>query len=201
MTNGERLIAVGACCEAIEWADKYKTPKAAWMACKNGSWMLWLCGRVAGLPDSDSRRKLVLVAAECAELALPFVRDEEMRAICESTIQTCYAYAWGEAELDDMRSAARAAYDASNAAYDAAYAYDASNAAYAGHAAYAAARAASDAGRAAYAAARAASDAASNAAYDASSDASYAASDAAARSKMMAACAEIVRANYPESPL
>ena len=188
MTNGERLIAVGACCEAIEWADKYKTPKAAWMACKNGSWMLWLCGRVAGLPDSDSRRKLVLVAAECAELALPFVCDEEMRAICESTIQTCYAYAWGEAELDDMRSAARAAYDASNAAY-------------AGHAAYAAARAASDAGRAAYAAARAASDAASNAAYDASSDASYAASDAAARSKMMAACAEIVRANYPESPL
>ena len=198
MTNRERLNTVGACHEAVEWADKYKTPKAAWRACKNGSWMLWLCGRVAGLPDSDSRRKLVLVAAECAELALPFVCDEEMRAICESTIQTCYAYAWGEAELDDMRSAARAAYDASNAAYDAAYdaSYDA------GRVAYAAARAASDAAsNAAYDAARAASDAASHAASDAASDASYAAYDAAARSKMMAACAEIVLANYPESPL
>ena len=170
MTNGERLRALGACCEAVEWAEKYKTPKAAWRACKNGSWMLWLCGRVAGPPDSDSRRKLVLVAAECAELALPFVRNEKMRAICESTIQTCYAYAWGEAELDDMRSAARAAYAAARA----------SDASYAAEAAFHAARAA----------ARAASDAASDAARAAS-----------ARSKMMAACAEIVRANYPESPL
>ena len=171
MTNGERLRALGACCEAVEWAEKYKTPKAAWRACKNGSWMLWLCGRVAGPPDSDSRRKLVLVAAECAELALPFVRNEKMRAICESTIQTCYAYAWGEAELDDMRSAAAAAYAAAAAAY-------------------AAAAAAADAAYAAYAAAAAAYDAA----------AAYAAA-AAARSKMLAACAEIVRANYPESPL
>jgi hypothetical protein len=130
MTNGERLRALGACCEAVEWAEKYKTPKAAWRACKNGSWMLWLCGRVAGPPDSDSRRKLVLVAAECAELALPFVRNEKMRAICESTIQTCYAYAWGEAELDDMRSAADAAYAA----------YSAAAAAYAAYSAAAAAR-------------------------------------------------------------
>jgi hypothetical protein len=114
----------------------------------------------------------VLVAAQCAELALPFARDEETRAICESTIQTCYAYAAGEAELTDVRSAADAAYAATYAADDAAYA--------AAYAAYAAAYAAADA---AYAA-------------------TYAADDAAyARSKILAACADIVRDNYPESPL
>jgi acyl-CoA reductase-like NAD-dependent aldehyde dehydrogenase len=105
--------------------------------------MLWLIGKTSGPPDSDSRRKLVLVAAQCAELALPFARDEETRAICESTIQTCYAYAAGEAELTDVRSAADAAYAATYAADDAAY----------------------------------------------------------ARSKILAACADIVRDNYPESPL
>jgi hypothetical protein len=104
--------------------------------------MLWLIGKTSGPPDSDSRRKLVLVAAQCAELALPFARDEETRAICESTIQTCYAYAAGEAELTDVRSAADAAYAATAAAY-AAYAADAAYAA--AYAAYAAAYAAADA--------------------------------------------------------
>jgi hypothetical protein len=149
--------------------------------------MLWLIGKTSGPPDSDSRRKLVLVAAQCAELALPFARDEETRAICESTIQTCYAYAAGEAELTDVRSAADAAYAAADAA-DAAYA------------AYAAAYAATTAAYAAYAA-----DAAYAAAYaaDAAYAAAYAAADAAAdaRSKILAACADIVRDNYPESPL
>jgi hypothetical protein len=124
--------------------------------------MLWLIGKTSGPPDSDSRRKLVLVAAQCAELALPFARDEETRAICESTIQTCYAYAAGEAELTDVRSAYAAAYAAAAAA-------DAADAADAAYAAYAAA---------------------------------YAATTAAdARSKILAACADIVRDNYPESPL
>ena len=135
MTNRERLNTIGACHDAVEWAGKYKTPKAAWKACQRGDWMLWLIGKTSGPPDSDSRRKLVLVAAQCAELALPFARDEETRAICESTIQTCYAYAAGEAELTDVRSAADAAYAATAAAYaaDAAYAaaYAAADAAYA----------------------------------------------------------------------
>jgi hypothetical protein len=141
--------------------------------------MLWLIGKTSGPPDSDSRRKLVLVAAQCAELALPFARDEETRAICESTIQTCYAYAAGEAELTDVRSAASAAYSA--AAY-AAYA--------AGDAAYTAADAAYAAVAAVYAAY----------AYTAAA-AAAAADDAYARSKILAACADIVRDNYPESPL
>ena len=106
MTNRERLTKLGACRDAVEWAARYKTPQAAWDACENGSWMLWLCGKVSGPPDSPSRRKLVLVAAECAEPSLHLIADEDRRAICEATIQTCYAYAHGEATLDDVRSAA-----------------------------------------------------------------------------------------------
>ena len=169
----EKLSRMGACREAVEWSKKYRTDLSAWKACRRGDHMLWYCGKTSGPPDSDSRRKLVLVAAQCAELALPFARDEETRAICESTIQTCYAYAAGEAELTDVRSAYAAA-DAAAAAYaDAVYAaaaYAAYAAAYAAYAAYAAA---------AYAA-------------DAAAD---------ARSKILAACADIVRDNYPESPL
>ena len=169
MTNRERLNTIGACHDAVEWAGKYKTPKAAWKACQRGDWMLWLIGKTSGPPDSDSRRKLVLVAAQCAELALPFARDEETRAICESTIQTCYAYAAGEAELTDVRSAAADAADAAAA-----------------YAAYTAAAAAVYAADVAYAAAAYAADDAD---------------DAYARSKILAACADIVRDNYPESPL
>ena len=145
----EKLSRMGACREAVEWSKKYRTDLSAWKACRRGDHMLWYCGKTSGPPDSDSRRKLVLVAAQCAELALPFARDEETRAICESTIQTCYAYAAGEAELTDVRSA-----------------YAAAASAYA-----AAAYAADDAG------------------------------GAYARSKILAACADIVRDNYPESPL
>ena len=113
MTNRERLTKLGACHEAVKWAAKYKTPLAAWKACKRGDFLLWYCGRVAGPPDSPSRRKLVLVVALCAETELPLIKDdEETRAICEATIQTCYAYAHGEATLDDVKSAYAAAYAA-----------------------------------------------------------------------------------------
>ena len=138
MTNRELLTDLGACGEAVDWAAKYKTPLAAWKACENGTWMLWLCGKVAGPPGSDSRRKLVLVAALCAETALHLITDDGTHAICEATIQTCYSYAHGEATLEDVRSAA--AY-AAYVAYAADYAYAAAAAA-AYDAAYAAAAAA-----------------------------------------------------------
>ena len=173
MTNRELLTNLGACREAVEWAAKYKTPLAAWKGCKRGDFLLWYCGRVAGPPDSPSRRKVVLVAAECAATALHLIADEETRAICEAKIQTCYAYAHGESTLDDVRSAANAAAYAADAAYagnaaDAAYADAAADAAYAANAAYAA----------------------------------YAAADAyaAARNKVLSECADIVRANYPTPP-
>ncbi|MGO9291041.1 MAG: hypothetical protein ACLQIJ_20100, partial [Polyangia bacterium] len=128
-SNREILNKLGACSDAVEWAAKYKTPRAAWKVCQNGSWMLWLAGIAAGPPDSDSRRKLVLVAAECAETSLHLIADEETRGICEATIQTCYAYAHGEATLDEVRAADAA--DAAYSAYAAAAAYAATAAAYA----------------------------------------------------------------------
>ena len=140
MTNRERLTDLGACRDAVEWAARYKTPQAAWKACKRGDHMLWYCGKVSGPPDSPSRRKLVLVAAECAETSLHLIADEETRAICEATLQTCYAYAHGEATLGEVKSAAAAAYADAYAARAAAYAADAAAAAAAAYAAaYAAA--------------------------------------------------------------
>ena len=108
------LKEVNACHEAREWAED-KTLSQAWATCTRADWMLWLCGRVAGPPDSPNRRKLVLVAAECAATALHLIDDEETRAICEATIQTCYAYTHGEATLDEVRTAYSAA-DAAAAA-------------------------------------------------------------------------------------
>ena len=145
MTTREILTDLGACSEAVEWAAKYKTPLAAWKGCKRGDFLLWYCGRVAGPPDSPSRRKVVLVAAECAATALHLIADEETRAICEATIQTCYTYAHGESTLDDVRSAANAAAAAAdayaaNAAYAAANAANAAADANAAYAANAAAR-------------------------------------------------------------
>jgi hypothetical protein len=177
MTNRERLTSLGACHEAVEWVAKYKTPLAAWKACKRGDFLLWYCGKVSGPPDSPSRRKLVLVAALCAETALPLIKDdEETRAICEATIQTCYAHAHGEATLEDVRSAYA---DAITAATAAAYVAIADAITAVAAAAYVAAATASTA------------SAANNAA------AAYA---AAARAKSLATCADIVRANYPKPP-
>ncbi len=31
----------GACSEARAWCKGYKSPSAAWLACKNPDWMLW----------------------------------------------------------------------------------------------------------------------------------------------------------------
>jgi hypothetical protein len=180
MTNREILTKLGACDGAVKWAAKYKTPLAAWRACGRGDWLLWMLGKTAGPPDSESRKTLVLVAAECAALALPRIQDEETRGICEATIQTCYAYAHGKATLEDIRDAAAAAY-AAYAAYAAAYAAAAAYDAAADAAAYAA-----------YAAAYAAAAAAAYAA------AAYA--TAAARTKVLADCADIVRAYYPAPP-
>ena len=83
MTNRELLTNLGACNGAIEWAAKYKTPQAAWKACKRGDWMLWLCGKVAGPPDSETRRRLVLVAAECAATSLHLIAAKAIRAMRE----------------------------------------------------------------------------------------------------------------------
>ena len=101
--------------------------------------MLWLLGKLAGPVGSDSRRKLVLVATECARLAWPHVRERDRKVVLKC-YETCEAYGRGDSAvtLEMVRDAsyaanANASYAANAAAY-AAYAANAVDAAYAANA-------------------------------------------------------------------
>ena len=205
------LKEMGACSDALEWCEGYESLAGAWAECQRGDWMLWLVGELSGKPESDSRKKLVLTACQCARLALPYVKTGELRPLL--AIETAEAWARGNEgiTLEDVRKAAYAAAHA--AAYAAAYAADAADAAnaavyaaanaaayaaaYAADAVYAAnaANAAAYAADAVYAAANAAAYAA-DAVYAAANAAAY----AAARSSTLAKCADIVRGYYPVAP-
>ena len=167
-TLARQLKAIGACEKAVVWAKDYKTLHSAWKACERGDWMLWLCGNMEGKKGWPTRRQIVLVACDCAELALPiyekkYPNDKRVRECIEVTRK----WANGEATIKEVRQARSAAADA--AAYAAAYAAaDAADAAYA--AAYAAAAAAYADAAYADAAAYAADAVATYAAYAAYAD-------------------------------
>lgn len=129
-----------ACSDAVAWAREQATAESAWRNCQHGDWMLWLVGQSSGEPESDSRKKLVLSACECARLALPYVRSGEKRPLI--AIETAEKWARGEdgVTIEEVRTAADGAYTAADGAYTAAYA--ASTAAYAAYAAAYAAHAA-----------------------------------------------------------
>ena len=153
--------------------------------------MLWLLGKIAGKPGSDSRRKLVLCSAKCARTAWEWMPPEGKKAVC-------LAEKYGEGDktitLKQLRITASAAYTAACAAdatANAAYAADAAD-----EVACAAACAAADAAYAADAAEAACS--AAEATYAAASAASAAASAIYARQKALKKCANIVREYYPK---
>ena len=170
----EYLENLNACSEPIKWSKQFETSQDAWENCERGDWMLWLLGKIAGKPGSDSRRKLVLCSAKCARTAWEWMPPEGKKAVC-------LAEKYGEGDktitLKQLRIAAYAAYTAADAAYaaaHAAYASVAAYAAYASDAAYAAAYAAHAACAAAYAA------------------------DAYSAQKALKKCANIVREYYPK---
>jgi hypothetical protein len=93
--------------------------------------MLWLLGRLSGLPDSDSRRKLVGIAAGCAELVLPiYEKKHPDDTRVRDCIEGCKAYAAGDPsmtlnrlrELRRTVAFANAAAKAANAAASVAFA-------------------------------------------------------------------------------
>ena len=102
------LKALGACPEALRWAEKQKGPGLAWKSCARGDWMLWLLGRKACPAWSDSRKPLVLAACECARLALPYTKDPRVL----KCIETAEAWTRGEATVEEARKAQDAAYAA-----------------------------------------------------------------------------------------
>jgi hypothetical protein len=175
----QQLKSVGACQEAVTWADQFSDMQAVWDNCERGDWLLWLLGRLSGEPESDKRKQVVFIAAQCAREVLPIFEkcypDDKRVREC---IEACEAYSRGEITMKELRAKRSAAYAAGDA-----YADDAADAA-----------AAADAANAAVVAA--AAGAAADAAY-----ASAAAADAAARGKSMRKrCADIVRQHHPKAP-
>jgi hypothetical protein len=181
----DKLAKLGACADAITWAAHQGSRQQAWDACQRGDWMLWLIGKLAKTPGSDARRKLVMCSCEITRTALPHVPDGEDRP--RLAIETAESWARREgATLDDVRTAANAAYDAY-----AAYAYATANAADAAYATASAAYA-----DAAYATASAAY---ATATANATATAAYAAARAA-RAQSLSRFADIVRRYYPRAP-
>jgi hypothetical protein len=166
----DRLRALGACWQAIKWAETQPDAITAWRNCENPEWLIWLANRIGA-----THQQIVLAACACARTALRYIPEEEERPLM--AIEAAEAWARGEVSLEEV-SAARAA---SRAAVDA---VDAALAAY--RAVYAAV-AASCAASAAVNASRATVDAlAGSRAVDAARAASYAAVDSA-----LAACRAI----------
>jgi hypothetical protein len=175
-THIQQLTALNACRDGLAFAHKFDSLQEVWDTCERGEWLLWLLGKKATEAD---RKNLVLIACECARLALPYTKDPRVLAC----IETVEKWTRGDATIEQVREARRAAYaDAGTAA-----AASAADAAYAAASAADAAAYAVDA--AAYASAAAyAADAAAYAAY------------AAARKKTQKQIAAIVRKYYPQAP-
>ena len=185
-----KLQAIGACEDAVAWAKTQPSFAVAWKTCKRGDWMLWLIVKL-----NHKRERIVSVACDCAELALPFTKDKRVKACIEIT----RAWTRGEATIEQVREARyasiSAAYAAAHASAHAAYAAYAAADAYAAHAADRAPGVAA----ATYATAAATSAATNAAAATSAALAAYAAPDAAtyAAMKTLSTCADLVRREFP----
>ena len=174
MTYIDRIAALGACPDAVEWLRTAAHPDlaSAWAACQRGDWLLWLAARLSGPPWSDSRRPLVLAACACAREALPAFEARypaDLRP--RHALDTAEAWCRSEATREGVLVAQHATAAWAAAAYAAVYA---------------AAAAWATAAAAAYAAA-----------YAADAAAYAAASASAARSVSLARSADIVRSIVP----
>ena len=164
------LIELGACEEAKDWARGMDFA-TVWSTCERGNWMLWLLSQMIDKSEWLSHKQVILIACDCAEASLKYVKAGETRpADC---IAITRRWVLGLATIEEVKEARNAAYAAYAAAAAAAYA----NVAYAA-AAYAA-----------YAAAAYANVAYAAAAYAAAAYAAYAAAAAAAAAYAAAAYA------------
>src|ERR1700678_1155317 len=100
-----KLVALGACSEAVQWAKEYKTFAEAWQACERGDWLLWLTAKMIGKPGWPTHQQIVVAACDCAETALRFVPKGEDRP--RVAIETTRKWARGGATLDEVMEARR----------------------------------------------------------------------------------------------
>ena len=74
-----KLRRLGACEEAVAWAQNYTSLGLAWKACERGDWMLWLLDRFS--ESQEQHQQIVLAACQCARLSLRFVPPDEKRPL------------------------------------------------------------------------------------------------------------------------
>ena len=103
------LLRLGACSEAIAWAESlgpnHPADATAWELCPRGDWMLWFAGRL-GIP----RATLVLGACVCARQALVHVKTGEDRPrIAIETAESWARGGEGAATIEQVRQARSAA--------------------------------------------------------------------------------------------
>ena len=93
-TLKQYLTDIGACKEAKMWVGD-KSLAEAWATCQRGDWMLWLAKRAC-----VDIRPLTLAKAECAALALPYMRERSITAV-----EVASRFGMVEASMDDMAAA------------------------------------------------------------------------------------------------
>ncbi len=185
------LIDLRACSAARAWAEGMDL-KTAWDTCEHGDWLLWLSGRMADKPGWPTRKAIVSVACDCAELALSYITAGDNRLM--ECIRVVRAWVRGEATIDEVRTAhavAAAATSSAAVAAAATYASYASSVAFASSVDAASAAAATTYASSVDAASAAAATTTSVAAWCAAPAAPAAA--AAAKKKVQKQCADIVR--------
>jgi hypothetical protein len=106
-----KLKSMHACNEALEWLRKndYPTLNDAWQVCERGDWMLWLAGKMAGEPMSDTRKPLVLAACECVRLALPYVKLGETAPLAAIELAEKWARGGKSITAESLQAAVTAA--------------------------------------------------------------------------------------------
>jgi hypothetical protein len=117
------LQEIGACSEARSWvaAGKFRSLEAAWKACDNPRWLLWYADRKAGPVGDPKRKVIVTVACDIARLVLPIWQNkypDDKRV--ENCILTTEAWVRGEATIEKVLKARRAAADSAAYTVDAA---------------------------------------------------------------------------------
>jgi len=114
----QKLIALGACREAVDWAEG-KSFEGAWNTSPRADWMLWLLGKIDGKASS----RIIFASCACARTALKYIPVGEDRP--RLAIETAELFVEGKAtikELESAEEAARAAWVAASAPVSAAWA-------------------------------------------------------------------------------
>jgi len=114
--------------EQIRRDSEGKSFREMWDTSERGDWLLWFCAHMIGKRGWPTHEQLILAACQCARLALKHVKSSETRPL--KAIEATEAWARGQATMEEVRNASRAAnelqhpdsaYCVAQAAHDAAW--------------------------------------------------------------------------------